>query len=281
MRWRGRPRPSTLGRVIVSHGSADLATEVTGSGHPDVLLLHAGVTDQRSWQPLRSRLPSRCISFDARGYGRTTYFAEPGWSPVGDALAVLAADDAVPAVVVAASMGGRTAIDLALANPGTVAALVLIAPAISGAPHEELSGVEQEVDRLVEDADERGDTSEVNRLEAWCWLDGPRVPEGRVGGPVRDLFLEMNLAALTATDPGDLTSPVTNAWERLGEIAVPTLVLVGEHDFLQFHDNAREAAARIPDARYVPLPGVAHLPHLEGDEFTLRTIDEFVRSVAD
>ena len=268
------------GRVIVSHGSADLATEVTGSGHPDVLLLHAGVTDQRSWQPLRSRLPGRCISFDARGYGRTTYFAEPGWSPVGDALAVLAAYDASRAVVVAASMGGRAAIDLALASPESVAALVLVAPAISGAPHEEVTDAEQDLDQQVDDADERGDTAEVNRLEAWCWLDGPRVPEGRVGGPVRDLFLEMNLAALTATDPGDETAPVANAWERLRDIAVPTLLVVGEHDFLLFHENAREAAALIPDGRYVPLPGVAHLPHLEGDEHTLRTIDEFVRSVA-
>jgi pimeloyl-ACP methyl ester carboxylesterase len=266
--------------VIVTSGKAELATETTGSGRPDVLLLHAGVTDQRSWTTLRERMPGRCLSYDARGYGGTTYEPEPGWSAVGDALAVLAAYDAAPAVVVGGSVGGRTAVDLALASPEAVSALVLIAPAVSGSPHHDVApGAEQELDRLVEDAEERGDLAELNRLEARCWLDGPSQREGRVTGAVRDLFLEMNAIALAAPDPGAETPPAEGAWERLGEIAVPTLMLVGEHDFRQFGANARDAAGLIPGCRLVELPGVAHLPQLESDELTLRTVEEFVRSL--
>lgn len=266
--------------MIVTSGRAELATEVSGSGRPDLLLLHAGVTDQRSWRSVRERLPGRCISYDARGYGETRYRPESGWSAVGDALAVLAAYDAAPAVVVAGSMGGRTAVDLAIASPEAVSALVLIGPAIRGAPHQDPApGAEEDLDRRVEEAEEGGDLQAVNRLEAWCWLDGPAQPEGRVGGPVRDLFLEMNAVALAAEDPGEAATPVTNAWERLGEIAVPTLLLVGEYDFRQFRDNCRDAAALIPDSRLVELPGVAHVPQLEGDEHTLQTIDEFARSL--
>ena len=38
----------------------------------------------------------------------------------------------------------------------------------------------------MEAADTAGDLDEVNRLEAWLWLDGPAGPEGRVSGPVRE-----------------------------------------------------------------------------------------------
>jgi len=35
------------------------------------------------------------------------------------------------------------------------------------------------------------------------WLDGPSAAEGRVGGPARELFLDMNGRALRAPDPGE------------------------------------------------------------------------------
>ena len=110
----------------ITSGSAVLAAESVGSG-PDVLLVHAGVTDQRSWAGVVDALPGhRCLTYDARGYGRTTYQPEDGWSPVADAVAVLDAYDVGRAVVVGASMGGRTSIDLTLQHPDRVSALVLI-----------------------------------------------------------------------------------------------------------------------------------------------------------
>ena len=74
---------------MIPTGSAKLATEIVGEG-PDVLLLHAGVADRRAWRPLVERLAptNRCICFDARGHGQTTYQPEP-FSRVGDAVAVL------------------------------------------------------------------------------------------------------------------------------------------------------------------------------------------------
>ena len=102
----------------ITSGRAVLSASASGSGSPDVLLIHAGVTDRRSWKHVVDALPDhRCLTFDARGYGSTTYQKEDGWSPVDDAVAVLRAYDAGPAVVVASSMGGRTAIDLALSRP--------------------------------------------------------------------------------------------------------------------------------------------------------------------
>jgi pimeloyl-ACP methyl ester carboxylesterase len=259
----------------ITSGKAVLAAEEHGVG-PDVLLLHAGVTDRRSWRNVVAALPDhRCLAFDSRGYGETTYDTEDGWSRVDDAVAVLDAYGVDSAVVVACSMGGRTALDLALTRPDRVRALVLIGSAVSGAPEIELEEDLQWLEDAFEEAENAGDLDELNRLEALVWLDGPSAGEGRVTGEPRDLFLAMNRIALEAPDPGEERHDV-NAWERAGDIAVPTLVLIGEHDLGHTHGNAEHLARSIPGARIVSLAGVAHLPHLEDDERTLREIADFV-----
>jgi pimeloyl-ACP methyl ester carboxylesterase len=262
----------------IPSGNAILSAESHGSGTPDVLLVHAGVTDQRSWHHVVDALPDqRSLTFDARGYGGTTYQRQDGWSPVDDAVAVLDAYDVPSAVVIGCSMGGRTSIDLALAHPERVRALVLIGSAVSGAPEPTYEPEVLALDEEWEAAEERGDQETVNRLEARVWLDGPTAPEGRVTGAARDLFLDMNRIALEADEPGD--AQVGSAWDRVGEIAVPTLVMVGEHDLRYIKENSTHLAATIPGARLVELPGVAHVPHLEADPTTLREITAFVAAL--
>ena len=261
----------------ITSGNAHLSAESHGSGTPDVLLLHAGVTDQRSWEHVVDALPGhRCLTFDTRGYGRTTYQPEDGWSPVVDAVAVLDAYDVDSAVVVGCSMGGRTALDLALAHPDRVSGLVLIGTAVTGAPDIDLEPGLEDLERRYDEAFEAQDLDELNRLDAEIWLDGPFTP-GRVQGPARDLFLAMNRIALEAPEPGEPRKEA-DAWVFCGDVAVPTLVLIGEHDLAHTHRNAAHLAEEIPGARLVDLPGVAHVPHLEADPRTITEIVSFVAS---
>ena len=268
--------------MFSTSGKSSLAYDITkpGGAGADVLLIHAGVTDRRSWNPLVEVLSGqrRIVSYDARGFGETTYEPEP-FTRHGDALAVMDAAGVDTAVVVGCSMGGGTAIDLALAHPGRVIALVLIGSAVSGAPYPDIT--QEPIASMVkaaEDAETTGDLDELNRLEAHLWLDGPTAPEGRVGGGVRELFLEMNGRALRTPDPGD---PVEqdDAWLRLNEIAVPTLVLVGDLDLPDIQEIDEQLAQRIDGARFVKLQGVAHLPHLEGDKNCLREITSFLTTI--
>jgi pimeloyl-ACP methyl ester carboxylesterase len=269
--------------VFATSGQAQLAYDVTGAaGGAGVLLIHAGVNDRRSWRHVVERLSPRhrCVAFDMRGYGETTYERDDGWTPVADAVAVLDAAGLERAIVVACSMGGQAAIDLTLAQPERVAGLLLIGTAIRGAPYPELTeGPTAELNARFEAAEAAGDLDELGRLDAWMWLDGPSADEGRVSGSVRDLFLEMNDIALRAQDPGD-QGEIPPAWPRLGEIAVPTLVLLGRLDAEDIQVIDELAAGLIPGARLVHLEGVAHVPHLEGDAATLDAIAGFVDGLA-
>ena len=262
----------------VPSGKAQIAVDASGDpDSPALLMLHAGVTDRRAWRPLADVLEPRhrCIAVDRRGFGDTRYEPEP-FSHVDDSLAVLDHLGAATVAVIGASMGGRVALDLALAHPHRVNALVLVGAAVRGAP--EQAPDPPSVLALAEGiaaAEKAGDLFEVNRLEAHLWLDGPDAPEGRVSGGVRDLFLDMNRIALEAVDPGP-EAEAPSVWDRLGGIEVPTLVLVGALDLPDIIARADALGARMPHATVRQLPGTAHLPHLEGNQQFLQLVADFL-----
>jgi pimeloyl-ACP methyl ester carboxylesterase len=258
-------------------GSARIAYDDVGAG-PPVLLVHAGVNDRRSWHHVVDDLSPtrRLLAFDQRGFGDTTHVAEEHSGP-DDALAVLGhAGVEGPVDVVGCSMGGRLALDLALAHPDRVRRLVLIGAACRGAPDpfpDEYPESYREIGHAIEAAEEGGDLDTVNQLEAWLWLDGPTAREGRVEGEARALFLDMNGRALAAEDTGD-ERELPSAWDRLGEITVPTLVLLGDLDLEDVAVVNEGLAERIPDATFELLQRTAHVPHLEGHERCLAAIRE-------
>lgn len=182
--------------------------------------------------------------------------------------------------MVGASNGGKHAIDLALHHPERVAGLALIGAGVPGAPEvpdETLPPAAQELIAAYGSAEASGDLDELNAVEAHFWLDGQIAPDGRVRGPARALFMDMNGIALRAVDPGEEHDPGP-ARGHLGEISVPALVLCGDLDVVCLPTSA-QLGSHLAAARHEVLVGTAHLPHLEGHRRCLEAITEFAVSV--
>ena len=264
----------------VTSGRAELATEVVGAGAP-IVFLHANVCDRRMW---RDQLASagtthKAIAYDRRGFGETRCEPED-FRALTDLEAVLDATAGnEPAILVGCSLGGRIALDAAIRRPLRVRALVLIAPSVPGAPKVTHP---PDIDTLLaqsRDAESSGDLDRLNAIKARLWLDGPLAPEGRVTGPVRDLFLDMNGIALRSPPFGsevDVPAP----YNRLAEVAVPTLVIWGDLDFPDIQERCRHVATTVPRAESHQMAGAAHLPSLERPAEITALIAAFVRQQA-
>jgi pimeloyl-ACP methyl ester carboxylesterase len=173
------------------------------------------------------------------------------------------------------SIGGRTTIELALRHPGRARALVLVGSAVSGV---EVGGYPPEQWEELVAAEEAGDLERVSELEVQIWVDGPYRGPDQVDPGVWDLVREMNLIALQNEASGlgselPLEPPAVN---RLAEIQIPTLVIVGDRDRPKTVEAADLLQRSIPHSRQVVMPRTAHLPDMEKTEEFNRIVLEFL-----
>jgi 3-oxoadipate enol-lactonase len=242
--------------------------DVHGEG-PAVALVHAGVADSRMWGPqLRSFPESHTVlRVDLPGFGNTPIES----SPVSFRGAVRNALDAVAidrAALVGVSLGGNTALELALESPERVSALVLVG---AGLPDHAWSDLVKEFFAAEDEALERGDLDGAVEANLRTWLVGPNRDVDAIAPELRELVADMQrrsfqlqkdwpeLRALRLDPPES---------ERLPEIQVPTLVVTGDEDVEDIHRIADRLAAEIPGAKRATIAEAAHLPNLERpDEF--------------
>jgi len=255
-------------RLLIRRDQTTLVGERWGEGAPVVVLLHSGVTDRRGWYGVIEHLRAAptagtLVAYDRRGSGETPA-ATCRFSDLEDLRAVLEQVTGAPSWLVGSSRGGRLALDAALTDPASVAGLVLLAPAASGSPPlVDVDTGTARLDRLITQAREAADWKDANRLETWLWLDGPAGPEGRVGGAARELAMAMNAVILASPGEHESDEDGTGAWDRLADLTAPTTVACGDREIPALMVRSRELARRIPHARHVQLPGMAHLPYLE------------------
>jgi len=259
-------------------GGAVLAGIEAGEGLP-VVFLHAGVCDKRMWLSQMQAVAEagfHAIAYDRRGYGQTTS-ADEAFSHLDDLEAVLHAFDIHAALLVGCSMGGGLAVDFALKNPGRSIGLVLIGTSVTGAPWTS-TDAESQIEAAEEDAYERGDLDMLNRVQAHEWLDGPRAQSGRVGGDARALFLDMNALAL-GKPALTLEEQRPAAYELVGQINTPTLLMVGDEDFTALIERHEYLSEEMPNAFAVVLEGAAHIPSIERPDLVNPLLLEFLDAV--
>ena len=254
-----------------------LHTVVDGDG-PPVVLLHAGIADLRAWDAMVPPLVDagfRVIRFDMRGLG-SSQTDDVEFARYRDALAVMDALGVGRAPLVGNSIGGMTALDMALESPERVVALVLVASGIGGFDGGDTAD-ELAVGAAMEAADESADADLLNELEIQFWVDGVGQPTTRVDPAIRQLMLAMNRPSCDPDHIGGrpiALEPPAN--ERLGTLTVPTLAIAGALDASSQRATLDRIAASVPGARTVTLPGVAHMIGMEQPEILAALVLEHI-----
>jgi 3-oxoadipate enol-lactonase len=247
--------------------------EVAGSG-PPVVFTHDALLHSESWDAQFGVFAAdyHVARWDRRGYGLSPRPTVP-FSSVEDLAAVVNSVSDSPATLVGCSFGGFLSVQCALDHPRLVAALVLVGPVVSGLP-------------FSEHFDTRGgrglpafDAPVAEQIAYWSGSDPWFVASANTAARQR-------LHALLSANPHNLRRalelerrPERPALPRLGEIAVPTLIVVGEHDIPDVHAHCGAIEAAIPGAKRVVLPGSGHLPHLEVPDAFSRVVLQFLAGV--
>jgi 3-oxoadipate enol-lactonase len=246
--------------MVAVDGGEVWADDSEGGG-PPVVLLHPGVGDSRIWEPVLPALGAsyRVIRYDARGFGRSPAPVVK-FSLLADLITVLGYYAIDRVAIVGCSQGGGCALGLALEQPARVIALVLLCPGVPGYPWPEEP---DELEAEYEHALDAGDVDALAGLMQRVWAGA---------GPTPVVMEQLRSAARAEISSRDMEQRDPPVFGRLGEISVPTSLLVGDADYPPLIQASRQAAARIPGCELTVVAGMDHLPPLREPDLVLRTI---------
>jgi len=224
---------------------------------PDTLLLHGIGHAGRQWDFFARAVDRRLrlVAPDARGHGDSAKPAT-GYAPadfVADVVAILDGLGLARVVLVGHSMGGAHALAFTLAHPARVSRLVVI----DTGPSLEPAGSER-TRRLTTTRPVR--FAGAAEAERYIRATSPGYSDDVYAHRVRWLLRETPDGLVWRSDLGalerilsDPAGPHGDLWGRLGEIAVPTLLVRGTRSAYLGAGTAADMVQRIPDARLLDL----------------------------
>lgn len=236
--------------------------EQHGEG-PPLVLLHGGLlTIELGFGDVLPALAERhkVVAIELQGHGRTADCDRPlSLERLADDVAhVLTEVDVDRADVVGFSLGGLVTVELARRHPERVHRLVVASiPTRPDGFHEEVRSPDAQpgVGRMPTEDDFR------------AWEDAYRAV-----APDPDHFstFQTKLSAFVGSLPG---------WsdDELRELTVPTLVLIGDNDFVRV-EHAAHMQDVLRDARLAVVPGATHVSLLHETDLVLPVLHRFLGS---
>ncbi len=249
--------------------------EVKGTG-PAVVLIHGGQLDCRMWSDQFTALSQqfRVIRYDVRGYGGS-FRPDVLYSDADDLAGLLDYLKVNKAHIVGLSLGGRIALDFALAHPARVSSLTLAGPGLSG--YEPPDGTETDLRmwNIIKAARDEG-PEQATAL----WLKdpfmAPAMEQARLVPSLEKMAREN--AHCWLENPVLQRSPQPLAASRLGEIKVPTLLILGDRDVPQIKATIETLKKGIAGSAKVVIKDAGHMVNMEKPDPFNQAVLSFLRS---
>jgi pimeloyl-ACP methyl ester carboxylesterase len=239
---------------------------------PAILLVHATGFCKEVWSPVVDELRSQgvdreVVALDQRGHGDSPAISgDADWWDLGrDALDVALGLGTDP-IGVGHSSGGAALLMAELLEPGTFRALVLVEPIVFPPSHEPID------DSPMSEAALRRKRVFASRQDALSNFRGrgpfarwdDRVLEAYVDGCMDDADGELRLKCLPEVEAAFYRAGTAHgAWDRMGEVAVDSIIVAGDDSLTHPADFAASQAARFPNAVVEMVPNATHFVPME------------------
>ncbi len=243
----------------------------SGQG-PSLMLLHGYASSSLFWEPLHHALASHfdVIAPDWPGFGLSSP-QSPYRSVQEFADGVAALADALELErfhVLGHSMGGFPVQELLLRHPQRLLSATLYGAGLRVDKGRRFETLDQTLMRLAEQG---AQASSLPVLKKWFFRPERHPEEFELcRRALKGLTQEGAAAALKAFDSVDYSG-------RLGQVHVPALVILGQHERSHPLASALELVQAIPEANLCVLPDSAHAAHLEKPELFMLALIDFLR----
>lgn len=263
----------SVNEVTIESGT--LSVQAEGQG-PPLLMVHGFPLDHTLW---RNQVDAFAGSFlviapDLAGFGGSSLVAgtvtmADHADRLAELLDVLGVRE--PVHCCALSMGGYVAFEFWRRHPQRLRSLILCDTRAAADTPEAASNREK---MAVEALREGAIVAERAMLPKLLAPDAPqRQPE--VVQHVRQMIQGTRPETIAAAQRGMAVRADMTA--RLSEIALPTLLIVGEHDAISTPQEMADMSSRIPGSRLVTISGAGHLTPLEAPQAFNAALGSFLR----
>lgn len=253
--------------------------EVAGAGHP-IVLIHGHALDCRLWREQVGPLAPyyTLVRYDIRGHGQSEAppagYSRPHYAE--ELRALVEHLGLTRPSLVGHSMGGGIALEYALRYPTRMSTLSLVCTGLEGASYPE--SLSQVVAKQKGVLRREGKSAKFLRAAVISSLfDGVRRK------PEKLALVKSMLADWSGANWLDDTvypTPLKLHVERLGELKVPVLVVLGEKDGETFRHAADTLVRGITVVRSAIVPDAGHLAPLENPEAFNDILMDFVGGAA-
>lgn len=264
---------------IRTREGVELYYEVRGDG-PAITLLNAFFLTSPSWRVFTEELQQhhRILSYDLCNHGASSHVEqEPTWEEhAADVIAMLDALGIESTYVVGVSTSTILARDLALRYPDRVKGLVLAGPVFGPKGMRRQRQVQRAWLRTLE-------THGVAALYEHMYPEVFSAEMNETLGAPGFLGLREAFSALSTAE--DLVNGLNRAMhddnspELLARVDAPTLIVVGDDDFLLSPTGAKELADLFPSASCEIISKAGHVPFVDDAETFQALVRKFIDEV--